>query len=68
MLSPQMLSNGMPPLGALKQQVLYIESSFLKSNSSDSHLLSVEIHNLIFTVRTVPQVTSLEENNLYSIT
>lgn len=68
MLSPQMLSNGMPPLGALKQQVLYIESSFLKSNSSDSHLLSVEIHNLIFTVRTIPQVTSLEENNLYSIT
>lgn len=57
---PQMLSKWYASLGALKQQVLWVESSFLQSNSSDSHLLNVEIHDLIVTVGSVPQITSLE--------
>lgn len=46
----QVPSHEMCPPEALNQQVLQAESSFFKSNSSDSHLLNAEIHNLIVTV------------------
>lgn len=73
---PQVLSSGMPPPEALKQQVLWTDSSFFKSNSSDSHLLNAEIHDLIVIVvlslksplrSKLISIALLKENHLKSL-